>query len=280
MFDIKKWATSKLEDQDFMQKVNVSITVCFELYRSIISSFLILFVPQSCGDHLCTIDENLTLENPLYSAGIVSNFLTMFLLCVLYYLEVKRENKLITYLEVNKNKAFDNKSVGEALINISDNRRNSIYFIDKCYQIGSYVTITCFAMNATLSGIVIYNYYLDDRTTTTYVTNLLFMIMKLMDVQNTVNSEKNIFYSAYLKTKVQYNDVDPNKVDVYELENVDVVEQVDVVENNDVVEREQVDMVENNDVVERDQVDMVENNDVVETIDIIEPVDFSNDSKN
>ena len=268
MFDIKQWVTSKLEDQDFMQKVNVSITVCFELYRSIISSFLILFVPQKCDEHLCTINENLSLENPLYSAGIVSNFLTMFLLCMLYYLEVKRENKLITYLEVNKNKAFDNKSVGDALINISDNRRNSIYFIDKCYQVGSYVTITCFAMNATLSGIVIYNYYLDDRTTTTYVTNLLFMIMKLMDVQNTVNSEKNIFYSAYLKTKVQYNDVDPNKIDVYELKNIDVVE------------KEQVDMVENNVVVEQEQVDMVETIDVGEPIDIIEPIDFSNDSKN
>jgi hypothetical protein len=91
-------------------------------------------------------------------------------------------------------------------------------------------------MNATLSGIVIYNYYLDDRTTTTYVTNLLFMIMKLLDVQNTVNSEKNIFYSAYLKTKIQYNDVDPNKLDVCELKNIDIVEQFEMVENNDVIE--------------------------------------------
>jgi hypothetical protein len=278
MVDIKKWVNSKLDDQDFMQKVNVSITVCFELYRSIISSFLILFVPQKCGDHLCSINENLALENPLYSAGIVSNFLTMFLLCVLYYLEVKRENKLITYLEVNKNKAFDNKSVGEALINISDNRRNSIYFIDKCYQIGSCVTITCFAMNATLSGIVIYNYYLDDRTTTTYVTNLLFMIMKLLDVQNTVNSEKNIFYSAYLKTKVQYNDVDPNKIrekDIIDTsENIDVVDKTGIVENIDIDYYN--DVVDNIDVA--DNIGIVDTNDdsnkvyEMESIDIVEKV--------
>lgn len=272
MFDIKQFVSSKLDDQDFMQKVNVSITVCFELYRSIISSFLILFVPQKCGDHLCTINENLTLENPLYSAGIVSNFLTMFLLCVLYYLEVKRENKLISYLEVNKNKAFDNKSVGEALINISDNRRNSIYFIDKCYQVGSYVTITCFAMNATLSGIVIYNYYLDDRTTTTYVTNLLFMIMKLIDVQNTVNSEKNIFYSAYLKTKIQYNDVDPNKL--CEKENKDVVENIGTVDTLD-----KTSIVDNIDIVENIDIDYY--NDVVDNIvvsDNIDTVDTNDDS--
>lgn len=212
MFDIKTWATNKLNDQDFMQKVNVATTVCFELYRSIISSFLILFVPQKCGDHLCSINENLSLDNELYSAGVVFNFMTMFALCILYYFEVKRENKLITYLEVNKSKAFDNDSVCNALENIAIEKRDSIYFWDKCYQVGSYFTVVCFTMNATLSGIIVHNYYLDDRTTTTFVTNILFMAMKLMDVQNTVNSEKNIFYSAYLKTKIQYNDVDPDKM--------------------------------------------------------------------
>jgi hypothetical protein len=263
MSDIKAFLYSKLNDQDFMQKVNVSVTVCFELYRSIISSFLILFVPQKCDDHLCTLNENLSLENPLYSAGIVSNFLTMFLLCALYYLEVKRENKLISYLEVNKNKAFDNKSVGEALINISDNRRNSIYFIDKCYQVGSYVTITCFAMNATLSGIVIYNYYLDDRTTTTYVTNLLFMILKLVDVQNTVNSEKNIFYSAYLKTKVQYNDIDPDKVNEI-LDNTEIVDEIETVDN--------IEILDNANIV--DQIELVDNIETLDNTGIVDQIDM------
>ena len=159
MFDIKTWATNKLNDQDFMQKVNVTTTVCFELYRSIISSFLILFVPQKCGDHLCSINENLALDNELYSTGLVFNFMTMFLLVILYYTEVKRENKLITYLEVNKSKAFDNDSVCVALENIASERRDSIYFWDKCYQICGYNTIICFTINATLSGIVVHNYY-------------------------------------------------------------------------------------------------------------------------
>ena len=232
MFDIKTWATNKLNDQDFMQKVNVATTVCFELYRSIISSFLILFVPQKCGDHLCSINENLSLDNELYSAGVVFNFMTMFLLVFLYFIEVKRENKLITYLEVNKSKAFDNDSVCNALENIAIEKRDSIYFWDKCYQFSSYSTIVCFTINATLSGIIVHNYYLDDRTTTTFVTNILFMAMKLMDVQNTVNSEKNIFYSAYLKTKIQYNDVDPDKM--LQSNNIDIIstENENEVKNN------------------------------------------------
>lgn len=225
IFDIKTWATNKLNDQDFMQKVNVTTSVCFELYRSIISSFLILFVPQKCDDHLCSINENLSLDNHLYSAGIVFNFMTMFLFVFLYYFEVKRENKLITYLEVNKNRAFDNDSVSNALENIAIEKRNSIYFWDKYYQISSYSTIVCFTINAALSGIIVHSYYLDDRTTTTFVTNILFMAMKLIDVQNTVNSEKNIFYSAYLKTKIQYNDVDPDKMlQLFSIENDNNVE--------------------------------------------------------
>ena len=35
---------------------------------------------------------------------------------------------------------------------------------------------------------------------------------KVYDVYNTVNTKPNIFYSAYLKNKVQFNDVDPDKV--------------------------------------------------------------------
>jgi hypothetical protein len=37
------------------------------------------------------------------------------------------------------------------------------------------------------------------------------MSTKIYDVYSNSTSDENIFYSAYLKTKVQYNDVDPNK---------------------------------------------------------------------
>lgn len=38
------------------------------------------------------------------------------------------------------------------------------------------------------------------------------MVTKLADVYANVNTEKNVFYSAYMKGKIQYNDVDPNKL--------------------------------------------------------------------
>ena len=37
------------------------------------------------------------------------------------------------------------------------------------------------------------------------------MVTKLGDIYAIANTEQNIFYSAYLKNKLQYNDVDPDK---------------------------------------------------------------------
>ena len=47
---------------------------------------------------------------------------------------------------------------------------------------------------------------------------MLFMDTKLADVHSNVNTEKNVFYSAYLKGKVQYNDVDPDKAALLKIE--------------------------------------------------------------
>jgi hypothetical protein len=44
------------------------------------------------------------------------------------------------------------------------------------------------------------------------------MVTKLFDVHSNVNTEKNVFYSAYLKGKVQYNDVDPDKAALLKIE--------------------------------------------------------------
>jgi hypothetical protein len=208
----------KLHDQNFMQKIYVIPVFIVELYRVIISSFLILFVPQKCGDHVCTYSENMTGGNKLYSTGLVFNFITMLSFLIMYVFEIKRENRLITYLEVNKNVASDNISVQKLLEGLPEKKRNSIWKLDKCYQTTGYISIGCFVANSALSGIVIYQYYLDSQTTTTFITNIIVMISKLGSVYTTVNTEKNIFFSAYLTGKVQFNDVDPNKTIQHVLE--------------------------------------------------------------
>ena len=49
------------------------------------------------------------------------NGVTMLSFLFLYFIEVKRENKLINYLEVNRFTPVDNESVGEALVKLPTN---------------------------------------------------------------------------------------------------------------------------------------------------------------
>lgn len=200
-------------NQDRNQKISVFITASAEIYRALIASFLILFVPQSCGDHVCSFSENAqTGTDPLYNAGFYMNVITMASFVALYVTEMRRESKLITYLDVNVKKPCDNVSVTKLLENLPEYQRNSIQYYDAVYVRAGYITILCFTVNTVLSGLVVYKYYLDDKTTTTFITSILFVLLKLQQVYATVNTEKNVYYSAYITSKIQYNDIDEDKV--------------------------------------------------------------------
>jgi len=203
---------SILEDQDFKQKLGMTATVAAEMYRVLAASMLILFVPQLCDDHVCSFKENAqTGVDPLYNAGFTMNCLTLAAFIFMYYAESGRERKLIAYMDVNPKERCDNESVGQLLVTLPDTKRETILFYDKLYCRTGYLALTCFVVNTILSGLVVYKYYLDDKTTTTFITSVLFMIQKMADVYVTVNTERNVFYSAYLKGKIQYNDVDKDK---------------------------------------------------------------------
>lgn len=160
---------------------------------------------------MCELKENLVLENTKYTAGVVVNFVTLACFLALYFVEVRRENTLINYLEVSANVASDNVSVGKTLELLPKDKQVSILYLDKWYQRGGFFIIFLFLTNAILSGFVVSDYYLDKQTTSTFVTNILFIITKLIDIYTVANTEENIFYSAYLKGRIQYNDVDPDK---------------------------------------------------------------------
>ena len=149
----------KLADQDFQQRSGVTITVLLEFYRVLVASFLILFVPQKCGDHVCTISENAEIgEDPLYNAGFSFNCITLIAFLAMYFAEVKREGKLIAYLDVNPKCKSDNESVGLVLEKLPSQRSQVILFYDGLYQKTGYFALVCFIINTALSAVVINKY--------------------------------------------------------------------------------------------------------------------------
>jgi hypothetical protein len=207
----KEYILAKINDQDTLQKVSVFSTLSMEFYRILMGSLLLSFVPQKCGDHVCGITENLYAEGSYYIVYIL-NLMTLVSFSLLYLVEVKRENWLITYLDVNTSKPTDAVSVAISLQVLPDSKRDNILYIDKIYQQIGCCAIGVYVFNTIISAIVIYDNYLDNKTVTAFLTNVLFMGSKVNEVYSIANTENNIFFSAYLKHKVQYNDVDPDKI--------------------------------------------------------------------
>ena len=214
--NIKNNISSKLNNQDFMQRINVSAGVILELYRVLSSSLLILFVPQNCNGNVCSYEENIMVDDTIngvafsnfYYSALCFNFFTLATFLFLYYIEIIRENRLIKYLDVNVELPTDDKDVEKVLQLMPIDKKNKILSIDKYYQTTSYISIGIFIINVIFSSIVVNAYYLGNQTTTTMITYVLFMFTKLSSVYNVAHTKKNIFYSAYLKTNVQYNDID------------------------------------------------------------------------
>jgi len=205
---IQKTFDTTINNQDFMQRVSMTTNVLIELYRMLVSTLLILFVPQDCNGHLCTLKENLVWQDPVYNTSLTVNFITLFAFILLYGVEIVRENRMISYLEVNPENSRDNKSVSTILENLPKTYREEIYSIDSIYQNTSYVCVFFFMTNTILSGITIYKYNYGNQTTTTFITNVLFMTTKMYSTYFIANTDKSIFYSAYLHDRVQYNDID------------------------------------------------------------------------
>lgn len=205
------WFQSMMRNQDVQQSMTMMLTCTFEFYRVIMSTLLTIFVPQSCGGEPCSISDKMNPIDTFASFVLASNFITLGLFFIMYFIETKREWCLINYLDINRFKPRDNESVKEALVDLSQRRQLRIRDFDEKYKYASYVCMTAFTLNSLFSGIVIFVDFLDSKTITVYLTNTLFMTTKLYDVYCIVDTKPYVFLSSYLSRKIQYNDVDPDK---------------------------------------------------------------------
>lgn len=210
--DMYHFLYKKIKSQDFKQHVNMILSVSIELYRVLVSSLLILFIPQKCDDHICSITENLYEPGVDYRICIIINWITMSFFLLMYFTEIRREEKLIKLLEVNNTISTDNDSVGRRLNIFPEYKKDQLFQVDTQYQYTSYIVSVVFVVNTIYSWKVIYVYSLGNQTLINFVTNILFMISKLTNIFGIIHTDKNIFFSAYLNTKVQFNDIDPREI--------------------------------------------------------------------
>lgn len=197
-----------IKNQNLYQRLNVLINILFEFYRVISCSLLILFIPQKCKDNICSINDKLQWNSMFYGISLTYNFITLFIFCFLYFLEIRRENILIKYLDVNPGLPYTKADVEKLLELMPLNKKQKIIHVHKYYQKYANIMIYVYTINAVLSGLVISKYCIPNQTLSTFITYILFILIKLNNVYLIANTEEYTFYSAYLTTNMQFNDID------------------------------------------------------------------------
>jgi len=207
---IYNFIMDKFNNQETYQRYQAISSVLIELFRVITSSLMILFVPQKCEENICTFQQIMRFNNGTKSIGLTINFITLGSFVILYWIEMWRENRLIKYLDVNPNMPTDVEYISNIMHILPDDKTNKILTSSKYYQLFTYITIGIYIINAIISGVIVHNAYLSNQTYATFITYVIFMITKLTNAYTVVNTDEHVYYSAYLKTNVQFNDIDRN----------------------------------------------------------------------
>jgi hypothetical protein len=158
-----------------------------EIYKVLMGTFLVFFVPQNCDGNTCELTENIFIGKKLYDASFIVNIIALFAFIGLYTTESLRESVLMRLKD------------GDAP-NI-----NIIVKANEKYIYSAIASFIIFIINSILSGVVIYQNNLGSKSATVYMTNILFLSTKLYNVYYVINSEKDLFYSAYVRDFIKYD---------------------------------------------------------------------------
>ena len=187
------------------RRLAILVYTAFEAYRTLISSYLIVFVPQNCGGYSCSIVQNLTPRNDLEIAAISLNTLTAFHFCLLFYLERSRENTINLHLVSDKKSPTDKEYLMQMIQSMEELPRRKIMRLNNWYRRCSQIILLLFFANAGLSYLVIYKNYLNNTTVTVFITNALFMINRIYKALKLTSSGEYNIYSAYRQNPILYN---------------------------------------------------------------------------
>jgi hypothetical protein len=187
------------------QRMAIITFTAFEAYRTLISSFLIVFVPQSCDGYSCTILENLIPKDNLEIVAISINTFMAIYFCVLFTIERVRESTVKRYLIADKSSPTDKDYLVKMLSEMKPNQRRTILRLNNAYRIFAQVLLLLFFVNAGVSCVVIYKNYLNNTTVTVFITNTLFMINRIHKALKITSSGEYNIYSAYRSDNLLYN---------------------------------------------------------------------------
>ena len=190
-----------------IQRCKVGVIFILQLYRITTGTMLSLFVPQSCGDHVCTITENYNKDDVYHKIAIYFNGFSMLIFLICYMIELVREEWCVKYLDIDNNKSDNHlKSIieSEPKLNKRMDQINKLYFYTFIINCITYLLNICVTVK------VLNDYYYNSATMSCFISFVLLVLMKLYNsffvAYESLKYDK--MTSAYVNEFVSYNVLD------------------------------------------------------------------------
>ena len=194
-------------DHDITQRIKVGLIFFLQFYKISTGTMLSLFVPQSCGDHVCSLTENYKKEDIYHEIAIYFNMFSMFVFFSCYIIELFREEWCVKYLDIDNNKSDNNlrKIIEEyPKLNKRMDKINILYYYSFIFN--SFI----YFLNLILTVKVLNDYYYNSATLSCFTSFVLLVLMKLYNsltvAYQSVHNDK--MTSAYVNEFVSYNVMD------------------------------------------------------------------------
>jgi hypothetical protein len=191
---------------DTKERISSLVGFSVECFKIFMACLLSLFVPQKCGNDMCSIKENFIDLDPYNIFVLVINFATLAIFFSLYVIELDREYWMIKYLDINRQKGEVSISK-ETYPEIAKNLTTQ----NKRYYDVTLSVLVLFFVNIISSMVLVFGfYYYDYRTITTLLSNTLLLVGKVKSCLTISKKShmQNLAISYYTIDHLCYNDID------------------------------------------------------------------------
>ena len=187
-----------------MLRKDTFIYILLDIYRFITVSLLLVFIPQKCGNDICTYKENMFRESHFEQFVLAFNFLTLLIYLISLYAEWLREKFCDDYLCIDP--SYPDDYLKTNVFNFPDTE-STLINISKHYYYLTLVLLFTNMLNITLSSIVFSYCFFGFQTITMIITYLILIVERiyLMISISSVSQKSFSIYSSYLSSQSIYN---------------------------------------------------------------------------
>lgn len=180
------------------------LDIILELSKIVVSSLLVVFVPQNCDGSTCNVKENFTELTDLNKGALGWNFITLGIMLILYRVIYRREKFLIYRMDedakvpkTNCTKVFmDHPEI-----------ENGVRHHNNLLHIVSLIAVLVYIVNIIISCVVIWGYYYENyQSVVQLIINAGLCIYVLW--RSIVHSKSSLVLSNTTFSPIVYNEID------------------------------------------------------------------------